>query len=68
VTIGASQVGWIGYTAGIKFMVIKWFSKNRGVSAAEGKQAAGVSMEICGGGESGQQLQEDIQVVVASSP
>lgn len=67
VTTGASQVGWIAYTAGIKFKFAKWFRKTRRVSAAEDEQAAGVAMEIYGGDDSGHQVQEqDVQVVVAS--
>jgi hypothetical protein len=59
VTIGASQVSRIAYTAGIKFKFIKWFRKNPGVSAAEDEQAAEVAMEIHGCGDSGQQVAEE---------
>jgi hypothetical protein len=41
VTIGACQLGWLAYTAGIKFEFIKWIRKNRGVSTLEGEQAEG---------------------------
>jgi hypothetical protein len=68
VTIGASQVSRISYTAGIKFKVINWFKKNRGVPAVEDEQAAGAAMEIYGGGDSGQQVaEEEVKVVVASA-
>jgi hypothetical protein len=68
VTIGASQVSRIAYTAGIKFEFIKWFRKNRGVSAVEDDQAAGADMEKYGGGDSGQQMaEEEVKVVVASA-
>jgi hypothetical protein len=59
-TIGGSQVSRIAYTGAIKFKFIKWFRKNPGVSAAEDEQAAGVAMEIDGGGDSGKQVAEDV--------
>jgi hypothetical protein len=68
VTIGACQLGWLAYTAGIKFEFIKWIRKNRGVSAVEDDQAAGADMEKYGGGDSGQQMaEEEVKVVVASA-
>ncbi|XP_047057894.1 uncharacterized protein LOC124664404 [Lolium rigidum] len=68
VNIGASQVGWISYTAGIQFKFIKWFRKNLGVSAVEAEQSAGAAMEKYGGGDSGQQVQEEELKVVVASP
>jgi hypothetical protein len=67
VTIGACQLGWLAYTAGIKFEFIKWFRKNRGVSTLEGEQAAAVAMEKYGSGDSGQQVQEEEVKVVGAS-
>jgi hypothetical protein len=68
VTIGVSQVSRISYTAGIKFKVIKWFRKNRGVFAVEDEEDTGAAIEKYGGSYSGQHPQEEELKVVVASP
>lgn len=65
--IGACQIGWIVYKAGIISKVVEWLGKMCLVFVKEEDQAVRDAMEDHGGGDAWQEVAKDgVEVVVAS--